>query len=441
MKKNGLNTINKFLTSLFGKPTNISSAARKSQESHPFAGLGLNPVLVKAAAAMGYKDPMPIQSRAIPLLLEGADLLGCAQTGSGKTAAFVLPIFDRMLRCRKSGLRVLVLVPTRELAAQVSEAFRELGRGAGFRTVVIIGGVGYEGQLSSVSKGAAVMVATPGRLLDHLQRANFNLSRVEFLVLDEADRMLDMGFLPDIRAIINRVPKQRQTMLFSATLMPEIEKIAAFALRNPQRIDISPPASTAEGISQVLYPVMKFQKADLLMALLKSTEMKSVLVFCGMKHTADRLFGRLRAGGFSIDVLHSDRTQSQRTKTMDDFRNSRFKILVATDIAARGIDVRNISHVINYDVPRYPEDYVHRVGRTARAYGVGDAITLMDSEEQPYVAAIERFLGVTFPRAMLPGFNYMIPPKLEPAGPKKMSSVHWGRKKIAGSRGALFRKR
>ncbi len=406
----------------------------------PFSQLGLHPDLVRAVKALGFTQPTPIQQQAIPLALEGGDVLGAAQTGSGKTAAFVLPMLHRLMSKPGSGLRGLVLVPTRELAAQVEASVRDLGRFSPLKVAMIIGGVGYEGQNRSVSQGAQIVVATPGRLLDHLERGTFRLDKVEVLVLDEADRMLDMGFLPDIRAILNRVPRERQTMLFSATLMPEVEQIAAFALRSPRRVEIARPATTAEGISQVVYPVMQSQKTDLLIALLKGTEMRSVLVFCRTKHGADRLARRLGAVGFSIGLLHADRTQGQRTDAMEGFRKGRFQILIATDIAARGIDVREISHVINYDVPQHPEDYVHRVGRTARAYGVGDAITFMDFEESSYLAAIERFVGVVFPRAALPNFPYIIPPRLEAPKPKSLADRKWGRRRAAPSRRHLFRR-
>jgi ATP-dependent RNA helicase RhlE len=318
-----------------------------------------------------------------------------------------------------------VLVPTRELAAQVETSVRDCGRFTKMRSAVIIGGLGYDKQRKAVSEGSEVIVATPGRLLDHLESGHFKLDRVDHLVLDEGDRMLDMGFLPDIRAIIHRVPRVRQTMLFSATLVREVEQVAAFALRDPERIEISRPASTAEGISQVVYPVLQPQKTDLLCALLKDTQLRSVLVFCRTKHRADRLAHRLMDQRYSVGVLHADRSQGQRTAAMENFRHGRIRILVATDIAARGIDVREISHVINYDVPLHPEDYVHRVGRTGRAYAVGDAITFMDPQEQSVITAIEKFLGVVFPRAMLPTFAYAAPPKLEPPKPKTFASIRW----------------
>lgn len=406
-----------------------------------FAKLGLHPDLVRGVRAMGFTEPTPIQTQVIPLALEGVDLLGCAQTGSGKTAAFALPILHHLLQHPRPGPRALVVVPTRELATQVEGMIHDCGRFTPFKVAVIIGGVGYDHQMKAVARGVHVLVATPGRLLDHLRRGNFRLDHIEQLVLDEGDRMLDMGFLPDIRAILHWVPKKRQTMLFSATLLPEIEQVAAFALHNPRRIEISRPTATAEGISQVVYPVFQAQKTDLLVALLRATEMRSVLIFTRTKHRADRLARRLAYLNFSVGLLHSGRTQGDRKSTMEGFRKGLSKILVATDIAARGIDVNKISHVINYDVPHYPKDYVHRVGRTARAYGVGDAITLMDSEEQPFLTAIERFTGVVFPRAILPTFPYIIPPKLTPPKPKSFADVRWGRRRAAPSRRALFRKR
>lgn len=390
---------------------------------------------------MGFEQPMPIQEKAIPLALQGVDVLGCAQTGSGKTAAFVLPILHQLRSQPRPGIRVLVLVPTRELAAQVIEVFRDFGRFTGVKTVMIIGGAGYHGQRQAIARGAQVVVATPGRLLDHLEQGAFRLDKIEHLVLDEADRMLDMGFMPSIRAIIHRVSKERQTMLFSATLSREIQQVAAFALKNPQRVDVAPPTATAEGISQVVYPVTQDQKADLLIAILKAIQMRSVLVFCRTRHGADRLARRLEGFSFSVGVLHASRTHSQRVHTMESFRQGHTQVLVATDIAARGIDVREISHVINFDVPRHPEDYVHRVGRTARAYRVGDAITLMEPMEQTFLSAIERFTNIVFPRAVLPNFPYKVKPRLEPPKPpSNQPSGRFGRRRYARSYSALFKR-
>ncbi len=367
---------------------------------------------------MGFVDPTPIQAQSIPIALKGGDVLGAAQTGSGKTAAFALPILQKIMATPGPGPRALILVPTRELAAQVETMFRDCGRFSPVSIAMVIGGVGYHSQRQSFAQGAQVLVATPGRLLDHLQQGSVKLDKVQQLVLDEADRMLDMGFLPDIRSILGRVPKDRQTMLFSATLGPEIERVAAFALREPQRVEISRPTTVAEGISQIVYPISSMQKGQLVIAILKATQFRSAVIFCRTKHGADRLAHRLKAQGFSIGVLHADRTQGQRTETMENFREGKVQILVATDIAARGIDVADISHVINYDVPTHPEDYVHRVGRTARAYGVGDAITLMAPDEQSFLMAVERFVGVTFPRAMLPDFPYQSAPILTAPKPR-----------------------
>ncbi|MBI5244710.1 MAG: DEAD/DEAH box helicase [Elusimicrobia bacterium] len=404
----------------------------------PFAKLGLHPDLLRGVRAMGFVDPMPIQIEAVPTALSGVDLLGCAQTGSGKTAVFAWAILDRILRQPKPGIRALILAPTRELAAQVETMFRDCGRFTSIRAAVVIGGVGFHGQKKAVAEGAQVLVATPGRLLDHLRRGAFKLDKIEILVLDEADRMLDMGFLPDIRDILSRLPKHRQTMMFSATLMPEVERVASFTLKDPRRIDIAPPATMAEGISQVVYPVQQTQKAEFLAAWLKATEVRSVLVFCRTRHGADRLAKRLKAMNFSVGLLHAARTQGQRTQTMEAFRQGRIRMLVATDIAARGIDVREISHVVNYDVPRHPEDYVHRVGRTGRAYAVGDAVTLMDREEQSFLTHIERFVGVVFPRALLPGFPYLAPPRLDAPKPKTLLDVFDKSRRGRGVKRAFF---
>jgi len=378
---------------------------------------------------MGYTEPTPIQAQAIPLLLQGRDILGGAQTGSGKTAAFVLPILHRLLQKQTQGMKALVLVPTRELAIQVLESVQDCGKFTNIKAAAVIGGVGYGAQRESFTKGTPIQVATPGRFLDHLRNNAMRVDGLEFLVLDEADRMLDMGFMPDIRQILGRLPRDRQTMLFSATLGPEIERVAAFALRDPQRVEIARPTLVAEGISQVVYPVQQPQKSELLITWLRATQIRSGVIFCRTKHGADRLAKRLKNLGFSVGVLHADRTQGQRTNTMDDFREGKVQILVATDIAARGIDVQQISHVINYDVPQHPEDYVHRVGRTARAYGVGDAVTLMCPEEQSYITQIEKFVGVVFPRAMMPNFPYTVPPQMTPPKPKTFKDMNWRRLK------------
>ncbi|MBI4368942.1 MAG: DEAD/DEAH box helicase [Elusimicrobia bacterium] len=402
-----------------------------------FSELKLHPDLLRAVEAMKFTSPTPIQEQAIPLIMEGHDVLGSAQTGSGKTAAFALPLLHQLRQHPKGGIRVLVLVPTRELAAQVEGVFRDCGRFCGTKLALIIGGVGYHGQRQSLSQGAQVIVATPGRLLDHLQSGGVRLDQIEHLVLDEADRMLDMGFLPDMRAIIQRLPRNRQTLLFSATLHGKVEQIASFALRQPKKVEIAKPTATAEGIIQVVYPVSQQQKSDLLLAVLKTIQMRSALIFCRTRHGADRLAKRLIRSGMAPGILHADKTQFQRARTMEDFRHGKIQILVATDIAARGIDIHHISHVINYDVPRHPEDYIHRVGRTGRAYQVGDAITLMDYTETPFLQAIEKHLSTTFTRAMLPEFPYDVPPQLIPPKPK-IPTVRMGRRRYARSYKALF---
>ena len=377
----------------------------------PFTQFNLHPHLVKAISALGFKAPTPIQGQAIPPALEGRDILGCAQTGSGKTVAFALPVLHHLLSKEGDGLRALILVPTRELATQVERTFKDCGRFTRCKTAVVIGGVSHSQQTRSIQGGANILVATPGRLLDHLRQGNFSLKYIEQLVLDEADRMLDMGFLPEIKSIIQAIPAERQTQLFSATLHADVERIAAFATRDPLRVEMARPSTVAEGISQILYPVIQSQKSSLLLLLLKNTEMRSVLVFTRTKHGADKVAARLKEEGYKVGTLHSNRSQNQRQQAMDDFRQMRTQILVATDLAARGIDVKNISHVVNFDVPRFPEDYVHRVGRTARAYGVGDALLLVDPMEESFVKGIEKFIQVTFPRATVPGFQYNKPPK------------------------------
>lgn len=394
-----------------------------------FDSLDLIEPLRKAVRGAGYDTPTSIQLQAIPPVLAGKDVLGCAQTGTGKTAAFALPILQRLHLAEAKSERgrplVLVLAPTRELAAQIDESFRTYAKFLRIRSTVVFGGVGYDKQTHALRDGVHVLVATPGRLMDLLDRHAVELSHIQVLVLDEADRMLDMGFLPDIRAILGRVPKQRQTQLFSATLHDEIERIASFAMHNPLRIQISKPTTVAEGIAQIAYPVIQSQKFELLETLLSSTEMKSVLVFMRTKHGADKVAKRLQQKGYRVGTLHSNKSQNQRVTAMEDFRHGRTQILVATDIAARGIDVRHISHVVNFDVPRHPEDYVHRVGRTARAYGVGDAITLYDPSEESFVRTIERFIHVVFPRAIVPNFQYNNPPRFPiPSAPHRPGAHH-----------------
>jgi ATP-dependent RNA helicase RhlE len=381
----------------------------------PFSKLGLSPQVLEGVSAAGYTEPTAIQLRAIPLVMAGRDVIGSAQTGTGKTAAFALPILSRL--GQHGGVRALVLEPTRELAAQVETAIRDYGRFTNLRTVVVFGGAGYGKQDQALRQGADIVVATPGRLLDHMQRGMLRLNQIEILVLDEADRMLDMGFLPDVRRIVERCPRQRQTMLFSATIPPEIEQLVKWALHKPETVEIGQRRSPAETVTHALYPVASDQKQALLDELLKRTDFDQVLIFCRTKHGADRVARKLHQQGHAVAVLHSNRTQSEREKALNGFRDGRYEVMVATDIAARGIDVEQISHVINYDVPHHPEDYVHRIGRTGRAQSVGDAFTIMTGEDVQEIAAIERFIGQKIPRVKLEGFNYEYTRILDPNPP------------------------
>ena len=376
----------------------------------PFAALGLPAPILKGVRAAGYTEPTPIQRKAIPLVLEGRDVIGAAQTGTGKTAAFVLPILTRLLEGRPQ-LRALVLTPTRELAAQVETNARDYARFTPLRVGVVYGGVPLPPQERMLRPGVDLLVATPGRLLDLHGRLALRLDFVETLVLDEADRMVDMGFAPDLRRILKLLPTERQTLLFSATMPPELNKVAKEALRDPARVDLAPPSRPAAGITQAVYPVPKALKTELLDELLSRTDVNSMIVFTRTKHGADRLARQLQRRNLSVAPIHGNRSQSQRERALADLKRGRIQILVATDIASRGIDVEGISHVVNYDVPHTPEDYVHRIGRTGRVEAVGDAFTLMSPEEQKDVLAIEKFLGRSIPRVLLPDFDYKARPK------------------------------
>ncbi|MCC6416569.1 MAG: DEAD/DEAH box helicase [Opitutaceae bacterium] len=369
-----------------------------------FKALNLSEPILRGIQAAGYADPTPIQLRAIPLVLGGGDVIGSAQTGTGKTAAFALPILTRLGRHGKA--RVLVLEPTRELAAQVETAFRDFARFTDLRTVAIFGGVGYGNQRNELRRGVDVIVATPGRLMDYLKDGTLSLTDLEVLVLDEVDHMLDMGFLPIVRDIIGRCPRERQTLLVSATVPPEISAIASFALRQPTRIEVGVNRSVNESVKHALYPVGFPQKFDLLLALLERTDFDSVLVFSRTKHGADKIARKLKAANHSVAVLHANRSQNQRIEALAGFKSGKYEVMVATDIAARGIDVAGVSHVINYDVPEKPEDYVHRIGRTGRAQAVGDAFTIVTPENEKDVRDIERFIGAKIPQLKLEGFAY-----------------------------------
>jgi ATP-dependent RNA helicase RhlE len=355
---------------------------------------------------MGYAEPTPIQLRAIPAVLSGRDLVASAQTGTGKTAAFALPVLS-MLGVHKAGWpRVLVLEPTRELAAQVETAFRDFARFSDIRATVLHGGVGYGRQRSELRAGTDIVVATPGRLMDFLQEGELKLEAIQILILDEVDRMLDMGFIHDVKRVVQKCPSKRQTLFFSATVPPEIAAVASFALKDPVRVEIGASRTVTSTITHAIYQVHQEQKFELLEALLAATDFNSVLVFSRTKHGADRIARRLRVSNHSVAVLHANRSQNQRIEALEGFRSGRYEVMVATDIAARGIDVAGVSHVINYDVPENPEDYVHRIGRTGRAQSVGDAFTLASPENNSDVRAIERFIGQEIPKMKLAGFAY-----------------------------------
>jgi ATP-dependent RNA helicase RhlE len=370
----------------------------------PFNTLGLTEPVLRGVQAAGYTDPTPIQLRAIPAVLTGKDLIASAQTGTGKTAAFALPILSRLGKHGRA--RVLILEPTRELAAQVETAFRDFARFTDLRTVAVFGGVGYGRQREELRRGVDIIAATPGRLMDYINTGEINLRDVTILVLDEVDRMLDMGFLPVVKDIIGRCPRERQTLFFSATVPPEIAAVAAFALRDPTRIEIGVNRSVNQSVTHALYPVNAGQKFDLLLALLGKIDFQSVLIFSRTKHGADKIARKLKAANHSVAVLHANRSQNQRLEALAGFKSGKYELMVATDIASRGIDVAGVSHVINFDVPENPEDYVHRIGRTGRAQAVGDAFTLVTPENANDIRDIQRFIGAKIPELKLEGFPY-----------------------------------
>lgn len=395
-----------------------------------FSQLGLSDALAYAVQEMGYVEPTPIQKQAIPVVLRGGDVIGSAQTGTGKTAAFALPIIQRL--AAHGTLRCLILEPTRELALQVEEAFHKYAKFTDLRVTIVYGGVGYGKQVDDLRRGVDILAATPGRLLDHMEQGNCSLENVDILVLDEVDRMLDMGFLPDVKRIVQKCPKNRQTLFFTATLPPEIEQLASWALRDPVKVEIGRVRSPAETVSHAFYPVVASQKFDLLELLLERTEFKSVLIFCRTRMGADRIAHRLIAKGHTVGVMHSDRSQRERVEALDGFKSGRFEVLVATDIAARGLDIAGVSHVINYDVPENPEDYVHRIGRTGRAQNTGDAFTLVTEDDVRDARSIERYMGVAVERKKLEGFPYVYSALFddkalaESVVPKSTSRLHRG---------------
>jgi len=375
-----------------------------------FNKLGLTAQTLPAVAAAGYETPTPIQTAAIPHILNGRDLIGIAQTGTGKTAAFVLPILEQLARAphvsgRRSP-RALILAPTRELAAQIDEAVGMFSRHLPLRRAIIFGGVGEQPQIEALRRGADIIVATPGRLLDLMGAGHVDLRGITHAVLDEADRMLDMGFLPQIRRVVRELPHKRQTLLFSATLSKEIEQLTAEFQRDPSLVEIGRRSNPAETVAQVLYPVPKSRKIDLLLELLTQQHLESVLVFSRTKHGADKIARKLVQQGIATATLHSNRSQNQRTAALNSFKLGRARVLVATDIAARGIDVEGISHVINFDFPMHTEDYVHRIGRTGRAEAAGDAISFVTPDDETYVKPLEKMMRRTIERRTLRHFDY-----------------------------------
>ena len=380
--------------------------------STTFADLGLPAPILEALTACGYTIPTPIQEQAIPVLLAGRDLIGAAQTGTGKTAAFALPTLAQLGTAQGTLPRCLVLTPTRELAMQVEENFKKYGTAAGLRIALIYGGVGFGAQVEALKNGVDVVVATPGRLLDLWEQRIFKPDAIKHLILDEVDRMLDMGFIEDVTRIINGCPKDRQTLLFSATADDSIARIAKWALKDPVRVDVRTGTGAADTVDHCLYPVDSYQKYDLLIELLKKLDFKSVIVFTRTKRDADRISEWVAGGGHAVATMHADRSQTERFEALQGFKSGKYPVLVATDVAARGLDVRGVTHVINYNVPDHPEDYVHRIGRTGRANTDGEAVTLYSPDEMHHLKAIEQLIGRTIERRKLDGFKYRFEPDL-----------------------------
>jgi ATP-dependent RNA helicase RhlE len=389
-----------------------------------FSALKLHPTLLRGIEQLGFAHPTPIQSEAIPPALQGRDLLASAATGSGKTAAFLLPILHQLVDRPRRTTRALVLVPTRELALQIVDDLEGIARFTTLRAAAVYGGVGMAAQEAAFRNGADVLVATPGRLLDHFSYGYAAVSGLEYLVLDEADRMLDMGFLPDIRRVLRHIPKPRQTLFFSATMPAEIEGLALEILRTPAKVALQTRAAPATGISQSAYPVPSALKGTLLVELLQRGHVNDALVFTRTKHRADRVAKLLNSHGVSAERIHGNRSQAQRTKALAGFKAGRFRVLVATDIAARGIDVEALGHVVNFDVPTVPDDYIHRVGRTARAQATGEAFTLVAPEDEVDFGRIERAVGSKVPRVRLEGFAYgAVPTPLEVPRGERIAAI------------------
>ena len=384
-----------------------------------FNNLGLRAELVRAVSEKGYDVPTPIQAQAIPLVLEGRDLMGSAQTGTGKTAGFTLPLLQRLAnrqppQDKRRPLRALVITPTRELAAQVAQSITDYGKYLPLKSAVVFGGVSINPQKQQLIRGVDVLVATPGRLLDHVGQRSVDLSQVELLVLDEADRMLDMGFIHDIRKVLALVPKQKQTLLFSATFSDDIKKLANGLLKSPALVEVARRNTTVEAIEQVVHPVDKSRKRELLSHLIGAQRWQQVLVFNRTKHGANRLAGQLISDGINAAAIHGNKSQGARTRALADFKSGKVQVLVATDIAARGLDIDQLPHVVNYDLPNVPEDYVHRIGRTGRAGREGEAISLVCVDELKLLRDIERLIKREIPKRVIEGYEPDASIKAEP---------------------------
>jgi len=416
-----------------------------------FAELGLLPELLKAVEEQGYSEPTPIQAQAIPLVLDGRDVLGGAQTGTGKTAAFALPLLQRLARHANTSasparhpVRVLVLTPTRELAVQVEESFRTYAKFLPIRITVVYGGMNMDPQTQALRRGVEVLVATPGRLLDHVQQKTLNLGQVDAFVLDEADRMLDMGFIPDVKRIMSLLPKQRQNLLFSATFSPEIRSLADAFLHDPVQIQVARRNAAAELIRHSVIPVAREKKRELLAHLVQSRELRQLLVFCATRIGANRLAYQLNRDGIHAAAIHGDKTQAERTAALAEFKDGKVRVLVATDVAARGLDIEGLPHVVNFELPSSPEDYVHRIGRTGRAGATGEAISLVCPEEHERLEAIEKTIKVKIERDIIAGFgagansvSTLMPPpeRREERGARGEARGRRGREALSGGSG------
>ncbi|HIG83327.1 MAG TPA: DEAD/DEAH box helicase [Verrucomicrobia bacterium] len=401
-----------------------------------FKKLGLSEKVITGIESAGYDTPTPIQEKAIPLAIEGKDVIGASQTGTGKTAAFALPIIHKL--GEHGAMRCLILEPVRELASQVLDNLELLGSGTNLKSLLIHGGVGYGKQIDGIKSGVDILIATPGRLIDLMEKGVVKLDMVEILVLDEVDRMLDMGFLPDVRKIVGKTPKSRQTLFFSATMPPAIDSLAKWALNEPIEVEIGKRQGIPETVSHAFYPVALGQREELLLALIKQTNFQSVMIFTRTKRDADTLAKFLgdEEGQYSITVMHSDIRQKDREKALEGFKKGNFDVIIATDLAARGIDISNVSHVINYQVPENAEDYVHRIGRTGRANREGDAFTLLAADELDHAASVERFIEQKIERRKVEGFNYHYTTLLDEDAPtpERLAKVFSRRKKGGGRR-------